>query len=176
MPTIKPCPGCPYREFGPAIGPRGDPKSAIVLIGEAPGAKEIKKKKPFVGAAGDVLWGAVAEAGLHEADLFVTNSVACRPHPVRPRVAAIRACQGRLANDLGASPRLVLVALGTTALGAVTGDSLGVMEARRGPPFLSRWGLVVPTLHPARVLRRPKERPLLVEDLRRARDIAVHRG
>jgi len=177
MPTIKHCPGCPYREFGPAIGPRGDPTSPIVLVGEAPGAKEVKKKKPFVGPAGDVLWKAVAEAGLHEADLFITNSVACRPHPARPRVGAIRACQGRLAKDLGASPRLVVVALGTTALRAVTGDSrLGVTEARRGPPFLSRWGLVVPTLHPARVLRRPSERPLLVEDLRSARDIAVHRS
>ena len=108
--TIGHCPSCPYRE-GPAIGHRGNPASRIVLVGEAPGAKEIAEGRLFVGPAGDVLWAAVAKAGLHEADVFVVNSLACRPHPVRPRVEAIVACRGRLVRYIAAYPRAVIVAL-----------------------------------------------------------------
>jgi uracil-DNA glycosylase family 4 len=86
VPTIDHCPGCPYREFGPAVGPRGDPASRIVLVGEAPGREEIKAGRPFVGPAGRVLSEALAEAGLTPGDLFITNAVACVPHPVHPWV------------------------------------------------------------------------------------------
>ena len=64
------CPGCPYREHGPAIGPRGDPASRIVIVGEAPGGNEIVAGRPFVGRAGDMLRRALAAAQLTEADLF----------------------------------------------------------------------------------------------------------
>ena len=93
MPIIDNCPDCPHREFGPAIGPRGDPASRIVLVGEAPGAKEVAEGRPFVGPAGDVLWEALTEAGHSEADLFITNAVACQPRPVKPTVAADRSAR-----------------------------------------------------------------------------------
>lgn len=165
------CPGCPYRECGPAIGPRGDPASRIVIVGEAPGGNEIIAGRPFVGRAGDVLRRALAAAGLPEADLFITNSVACQPQPTTPTVAAIDACRGRLVADIEAHRRAVIVALGGTAVRALTGTRGFRVLTEHGHALATRWGPVVPTLHPARVLRRPAEEPLLVADLNHARRI-----
>jgi len=171
MSTIAPCPGCPYA--GLAIGHRGHPASRIVLVGEAPGKKEIEAGRPLVGPAGHVLWEALAEAGLFEADLFITNAVACLPQPVNPWVGAIDACRGRLVRDIEAFPRSVIVTLGATAFRAVTGQRGFRMSEVRGRPVVSNWGPVVPTFHPARVRRVRRERPLLVEDLVLARRIAA---
>jgi uracil-DNA glycosylase family 4 len=180
MPTVDHCPGCPYREFGPAIGPGGDPTSPIVLVGEAPGATEVDEGEPFRRPAGDVLWRAGAEAGLLEGNLFITNSVACRPrNPVKPTHTpspdAIRACHGRLAHDISAHDRAVIVALGATAIRAVTGVR-GFPVTKKGPgtELPSEWGRVVPTLHPAYVLRRGLNGPeyqMLVADPKHARRI-----
>ena len=181
MGFIDRCPECPYA--GKAVGTRGNPASRIVLVGEAPGANEIDAGQPFVGSAGtEVLWPAVAEAGLREADLYVVNSVACRPfNAATPKVRtpspeAIVACQGRLARAMKAHPRLVIVALGSTAIRAVTGQQ-GYLVTRKqaGAELPSEWGTVVPTLHPAYVLRRGRrgaEWRTLVEDLRHARRLA----
>jgi DNA polymerase len=148
MPSVENCPGCPYG--GPAIGPRGKPTGRIVLVGEAPGKTEIERGCQFVGRAGGVLSQAIADAGLREADLFITNSIACRPQPVRPWVKAIDACRGRLLRDLEAHPRAVVVALGATALRAVTGKrDLRILKARTQGPISTRGWLVVPTVHPA---------------------------
>ena len=185
MPTIDHCIGCPYREFGPAIGTRGDRTSRMVLVGEAPGAKEVDQETPFFGSAGDVLWTALAEAGLREADVFVVNSVACRPFnsvaPIRrPSPDAIDACNGRLLRDIAAYPRAVIVALGATAVQAVTGQrGFLVTKKKPGTDLPSDHGTVVPTLHPAFVRRRGLEGPeyqMLVADLRHARRLASGTG
>ncbi|HEY5435347.1 MAG TPA: uracil-DNA glycosylase family protein, partial [Candidatus Limnocylindrales bacterium] len=94
----------------------------------------------------------------------------CRPPRGRPSAKAIDACHGRLVRDIEAHPRaVVVVALGLTAVRAVTGQRGFQMMTAHGTELTSPWGPVVPTLHPARVLRRPKERDLLVEDLKHAR-------
>ena len=183
MPTIDRCHDCPYQ--GKAIGPRGQPNSPIVLVGEAPGAREIDEGEPFRGRAGDVLWKAAAEARLLEGNLFITNSVACRPRnpvkPIRtPSPDAVRACHGRLAHDISAHDRAVIVALGATAIRAVTGlrDFL-VTKKKPGTELPSDWGIVVPTLHPAYVLRRGLDGPeyeMLVADLKHARRLAFGPG
>jgi uracil-DNA glycosylase family 4 len=173
VPRIPNCPGCPYATYGPAIGSDGDPASRSVLVGEAPGASEVVEGRPFVGPAGQLLRGALAQVGLVEADLFITNAVACRPYPVKPWVRAIVACHERLATDLSAHPRAVIVTLGATAMRAVTAASKVPMLEVRGRPLSSPWGPVLPTLHPARVLRRPEERALLVGDLRTAAAMAA---
>jgi uracil-DNA glycosylase family 4 len=174
MPFIDRCRECPYH--GKAIGPRGNPTSRIVLVGEAPGATEIVEGEPFRGPAGDVLWRAVSEARLLEGDLFITNSVACRPPHGRPSVGAIVACRGRLVRDIEAHPRAVVVALGLTAVRAVTGGRGFRMMESHGVTLATVWGPVLPTFHPARVLRRPAEYPLLVEDLKHARRLTYGPG
>jgi uracil-DNA glycosylase family 4 len=166
---VENCPGCPYG--GPAVGSRGNLSSSIAIVGEAPGETEIEKGQPFVGPAGSTLTRAIDEAGLGEADPFITNSIACRPDPVRPRIQAIDACRGRLMRDLEAHPRTVVVAVGGTALRSVTKQAgLRVLVARKEDPLLIGVWRVVPTVHPAWVRRGPKERQQwLVEDLTKAR-------
>jgi uracil-DNA glycosylase len=177
MTGIEHCPECPYREFGPAIGSRGNPAGRVVIVGEAPGKQEILQGQPFVGPAGGILRTALSEARLVEADLFITNSVACLPHPVHPRVTAINACRGRLQSELQSYHRDVIVALGATALRATTGQrAVRVLDARKLPPAQTPWGPVVATVHPARVLRRPAEMKFLVEDLTAARCLADNAG
>ena len=148
----------------------------IVLVGEAPGATEIREEQPFRGPAGDILWEAVAKAGLRQDELFVVNSVACIPFdPSRERVKppsrdAVRACHDRLGRDLGAGQQRVLVALGRTAVLALTGCRDYPVT---NPPdrFLrSEWGPVIPAVHPGWVMRSKKARqPLLVASLDMAR-------
>lgn len=139
-------------------------------------------EEPFRGRAGAVLQKAFAEAGLRESDLFITNSVACRPRnpvkPIRtPSPDAIDACHGRLVRDIEACPRaVVIVALGATAVQAVTGQpGFSMMKRRPDTVLQSIWGPVVPTVHPAFVLRRGLEGPeyqMLVADLQHARRLA----
>jgi len=182
VPTIDNCLGCPYR-YGVAVGPRGNPASRIVLVGEAPGDNEVAEGQPFVrrpGRAGGVLWDALDEVGLSEVDIFVTNAVACQPHPVKPKVAAINACRSRLVDDLERAPRAVVVTLGATAFRAVTEERDFRMRDIRGLQVDTKWGPLIPTIHPASVLHQPRERPMLVEliveHLTRARRVAFGPG
>ena len=166
------CDECPYRA-GPAIGTRGDPSSRIVLVGEAPGEREILEGQPFKGPAGEILRMAIWESGLDEGELFITNAIACRPYPTpRPQVRAIEACKHRLFADLRASQRAVIVTLGATAFRATTGQRAFRVRDVRGRVVHSPWGRVLPTLHPARILRVRSERPLLISDLEQARELA----
>jgi len=177
MGFIDRCPGCPYQ--GKAIGTRGNSSSAIILVGEAPGANEIEEGRPFVGPAGKrVLWPALAAADLDEGAIFITNSVACRPRnpvkPIRtPSTKAIEACHQRLVRDVELHPGAVIVALGVTAIQALTGlRGFPVTKKEPGTKLPSDWGSVLPTLHPAYVLRRGLEGleyQMLVEDLKHAR-------
>jgi Uracil-DNA glycosylase len=166
------CDECPYRA-GPTIGTRGDPSSRIVLVGEAPGEREILEGQPFKGPAGETLRIAIRESGLDEGDLFITNAIACRPYPTaRPHVKAIEACRNRLFGELRVSRRDVVVTLGATAFRATTGQRGFRMKDVRGHIVDSQWGQLMPTLHPARILRVRSERELLVSDLVRARELA----
>jgi uracil-DNA glycosylase family 4 len=132
MPQLPRCPGCPYG--GKAIASRGRVDSRLVLVGEAPGAREIECEEPFRGAAGRVLSGAIEAAGLHEEELLIVNAIACRPQPVRPTVAAIDSCRGRLMGELHEHPRAVVVTLGATPLRAVAEDKTPVLRAREDRP------------------------------------------
>jgi uracil-DNA glycosylase family 4 len=179
MPFINRCLGCLYQ--GKAIGPHGNPGSPIVLVGEAPGSTEVDEGEPFVGDAGGVLRDALAAAQIDEASAFITNSVACRPlnpaKPIRtPTPAAIDACHGRLAHDLELNPGAVLVALGATAVQALTGQREFPVRNEHGRVLASKWGRVVATVHPASGLHRPADRAtlfaMLVDDLKDARRLA----
>lgn len=170
-PRVEPCPGCPYGSE--TVGSSGNPASPIAIVGEAPGHTEVTQGRPFVGPAGTTLRRAIEEASLGEFDPFITNSVACLPSPVTPRVEAIDACRGRLMRELEAYPRTVVVAVGGTALRALTETRKPrILEARAGPPLKVHGWLVVPTVHPAWVRRDPHEREkLLIGDLWRARGL-----
>ena len=159
------------------MGTWGDPASPVLLVGEAPGATEVIDGRPFAGQAGDELRSALAVLSRSEADVFIVNAVACKPYPrVTPKVAAIGSCNGRLIEEIERAPREVIVTLGKTAFRAITGQRDFRMLDVRGRPLPTRWGRLVPTLHPARVLRIQRERELMIDDLRHAFELASTRG
>lgn len=147
----------------------GAADAAVVLVGEAPGAREDASGRPFVGNAGRLLDRLLEEAGLERGDAFVTNVVKARPPGNRdPRTGEVAHFRPWLERQLEIiSPRLV-VPLGRHALahfapGAKITQVHGtVIEADEGPALF-------PLLHPAAALRNPGLRETLFEDARALR-------
>ena len=163
------------------------PKDArIMLVGEQPGDEEDIKGRPFVGPAGRVLDEALQKAGMARSSLFVTNAVkhfkweprGKRRLHVKPQQQEIRACGSWLEREISeVSPR-VIVALGATAIRALTGLAVTIEEARRSELRSASGALLVSTYHPSAILRAPDDRKdhlleALVEDLTRATQLGA---
>lgn len=132
----------------------GDPSAGLMLVGEGPGAQEDIAGEPFVGRSGRYLDQLVAEEmGLTRAQCYVTNTVKCRPPGNRdPRPAEIAACRGYLDAQLDLVDPRVVVTLGNFAAKLLLDTDVGITRLRgRSYPF--RGGHLVPTFHPAAVLR-----------------------
>lgn len=168
IPQGKHCEKCPYREVSGAIGTQGNINAPVVIIGEAPGANEIRTGIPFVGAAGQLLDKLLARAGIERSDCYITNSMLCRPTESPPPRGAIDACRGRLANELRAAPRTLIITLGASALKSVTGNHNLKITQERGRVIKTPYGQVIPTIHPAAVLRGYSDFPKLLKDVQYA--------
>lgn len=164
----------------------GARRARLLLVGEQPGDEEDRQGKPFVGPAGRVLRGALAEAGIPDDDVFVTNAVkhfSWEPRGKRrihktPTQQQIAACIDWLDAEIAAVRPLVIVALGATALRAVLARKVAVGAARGESLAHARGAHVVATWHPSAVLRAPDDAGRarlfadLVADLKRARALA----
>jgi uracil-DNA glycosylase len=148
----------------------GSRRPDILLVGEAPGASEDRDGVPFVGRSGALLSAMLEEAGVRREEVFIANTVRCRPPGNRsPRATEIRACSGWLEEQVRLlRPRLV-VPLGRFALlhflpgGKIT-DVQGVVQR---VPYGEGTIALFPLLHPAAVLRNPGLRPAYAEQFRR---------
>ena len=152
-------------------GPR---RAKIMVIGEAPGAREDEVGKPFQGRSGELLDALLESAGLKRKDVYITNAVKCRPPDNKtPTKTEVKKCKPWLDKEIKkVKPKFVLL-LGNTALESVTGKK-GIKKAR-GKPIEEDGILYLPTYHPAFVLRDPRQRPRVEGDLRHFSDI-VNRG
>jgi uracil-DNA glycosylase family protein len=168
------------------VGGEGPRSAAVMLVGEQPGDEEDLKGHPFVGPAGRVLDEAIAAAGMLRKDLYVTNAVkhfkweprGKRRLHKRPGAGEIKACHVWLEQEITAIKPRVIVALGATALKALTHSSLSIDAARRQALSLKEGAPLVATYHPSAILRAEGERAqelkaILVEDLRRAARLAA---
>lgn len=186
--AVQECRGCElYRDATQAVMGRGAARAALMLVGEQPGDREDREGEPFVGPAGRVLSDALAEAGVDPEGVYVTNAVKhfrfqwkgkrrIHQSPDRGQVAA---CAPWLAAELEVVRPTGVVLLGGTAGKALYGSGFRV-GATRGT--LQEWpdavpvpvapGWVLPTIHPAAVLRTRDDREAaydgLVGDLRTA--------
>lgn len=161
MGTIQTCDACELHEH--CVGPvpfRGPSPNRLMILGEAPGRDEDRAGKPFVGPSGKYLARALVERGLPVLkDWFVANTVCCFPHGT-PDTEAREACAVNLRLQVRlCDPDWVLV-LGAVALGAVVkGAKVTALRGRvlevPGGPFIGRY--VMPTFHPAAVLRAPHQ-------------------
>jgi len=167
---IRRCVRCELHEARThAVPGEGAPGSRIALVGEAPGGREDREGRPFVGAAGRILDEALRRAGIVRELTFVTNAVKCRPPGNRrPKASEAAACRPYLAAQLAAVRPKVVVALGASATRALLGPDATFAAVR------SRWAVsggrrILATVHPAAVLYNRGLMSTLVRDLRRAR-------
>jgi probable DNA metabolism protein len=178
-----------WRHATQAVVGEGPPDATIMLVGEQPGDQEDLKGRPFVGPAGQVLDEILVKAGLNRAELFMTNSVkhfkweprGKRRLHKRPDQEEVRACGTWLDREISNVAPRVIVALGATAIRAVTGSSEKIEDARQRIVEHPRGALVVCTYHPSAILRsegdrRPELTQALEDDLRRAARLAPGTG
>ena len=143
---------------------RGDPDARLLFVGEGPGFEEDRSGQPFVGPAGKLLDRMVAAMGFARDAVYVCNVVKCRPPGNRtPLPEEGRACASYLHGQLDAVQPAVIVALGRCAT-----ENLGLVGA--GGSWRGRWGRfrgfdVMPTYHPAFLLRSPEFKRPVWEDL-----------
>ncbi len=174
-----------WRHATQAVLGRGPKPARIMLVGEQPGDIEDLQGLPFVGPAGRVLDAALAAAGLTRAELFITNAVkhfkweprGKRRLHKKPEQREVNACHVWLEREIAAVAPRVIVALGATALRALTGSSLAIEAARREILAHESGAKLLATYHPSAILRAEGERAValrsaLVEDLVRAATLA----
>lgn len=144
----------------------GKRKAKLMIVGEAPGAREDETHRAFVGPAGQLLDELLGEAGIKREDCYITNAVKCRPTDnSTPTRAQVKACIPYLAEEISAVKPRIILALGNTALQATTGKS-GITKHRGKVYSLGEHGEVVATFHPAAALRSAHYTPQIRADIK----------
>ena len=148
---------------------QGNPKAALMFVGEAPGADEDEQGLAFIGRAGQLLTKIIEAIGLTRDDVFIANVIKCRPPQNRnPEPAEITACQPFLERQIEALRPRVLVGLGKF------GGQWLLKTAEPISKIRGRFGdykgiKVMPTYHPAFLLRNPAAKKEVWEDMKAVR-------
>jgi DNA polymerase len=132
----------------------GDPDADLMFVGEGPGAEEDKQGLPFVGRSGQLLDKILfEELGITRDRVYIANTVLCRPPGNRdPEADEIAACNPWLEKKLELIQPKVIVTLGNFATKLLLGTKEGITKLR-GKSYPFRNGVLIPTFHPAAVLR-----------------------
>jgi DNA polymerase len=148
----------------------GNPHAELVFIGEGPGADEDEQGLPFVGRAGKLLNRMMQTVGLKREEVYICNVVKCRPPENRtPEKDEVDACSPFLYRQIESiKPRLVCC-LGAPAVRTVLGIKEGITKIR-GQFYDFGSTKALATVHPAYVLRNPREEKILREDFEKIRD------
>jgi uracil-DNA glycosylase len=148
----------------------GNPHAELVFIGEGPGADEDEQGLPFVGRAGKLLNRMMQTVGLKREDVYICNVVKCRPPGNRtPENDEVAACSPFLYRQIAAIKPRLICCLGAPAVRTVLGIKEGITKIRgRFYDFGSTKALA--TVHPAYILRNPREEKILREDFEKIRD------
>jgi len=153
---------------------RGRTDAELMFIGEGPGADEDRLGEPFVGRAGKLLDLMVAAMGLERQDVYVTNIVKSRPPGNRePRADEVEACWPYLERQIELVRPRVICTLGRPASNTLLGSN-SAMGEMRGRWFSFSGVPVLPTYHPAYLLRSPSQKRAAWQDLKKV--IAALRG
>ena len=145
---------------------RGTGSSGLCFIGEGPGADEDAQGFPFVGKAGQLLDRMISAMGLSRDEVYVCNIVKCRPPNNRkPGPDEITACQPFLERQLELLQPEVMVALGATAVEGLLGITEGITRMRGKWKLYKGMVPVMPTFHPAYLLRSPSAKHPVWDDM-----------
>ncbi len=144
----------------------GNPNAQLVFVGEAPGADEDAQGEPFVGRAGQLLTKIIEAMGMRREDVYICNIIKCRPPNNRtPEADEILACQPFLLQQLHAIGPQFICALGGPAAQTLlrTKEPISRLRGR----FHDYHGIpLLPTFHPAFLLRNPGEKKTVWEDMK----------
>lgn len=153
---------------------QGNPNADLMFVGEAPGREEDEKGLPFVGAAGQLLTKIIEAMGMTRDEVYIVNTVLCRPPNNRnPEPDEIAACRPFLEEQLRlVSPRAI-VTLGTFAAQSLL-DSDEPISRLRGRWHVAHGARIMPTFHPAFLLRSPKHKRDVWEDMQKVRDFLAN--
>lgn len=175
--TVASCKACRLHEnrtktvFG-----SGNPDASLVFVGEGPGRNEDEQGLPFVGRAGELLTRMIEAIDLTREEVFICNVVKCRPPGNRtPEPDEIESCRPHLRDQIRLIRPKLLCALGAPAMRWLTGRRIGINQAR-GQVFSYEGVPVLPTFHPAYLLRDPRKKPLAWDDLKRLRRLLEEQG
>jgi uracil-DNA glycosylase len=165
------CPRCKLSRYRKNIVfGQGNPHAELMFVGEAPGREEDEQGLAFVGRAGQLLTKIIEAIGRKREDVWISNVLKCRPPDNRnPEADEVAACMPFLEEQIRlVSPR-VIVTLGTFAVQAVLGtdEPIGRLRGRWQTAHGVR---VMPTFHPAFLLRSPERKKDVWDDLKRVRD------
>lgn len=151
---------------------RGNPDAELVFVGEGPGTQEDLQGEPFVGPAGQLLDKMIAAMGFSPDEVYILNVVKCRPSEAenpkkdrKPEAEEMAACRPFFDRQLELLEPKVMVALGATAVQGLTGSTTGITRLR------GTWRLykgripLMPTFHPAYLLRSPEKKREVWDDL-----------
>jgi DNA polymerase len=165
------CTRCPLHEGRTKIvNTEGNPNARLMFVGEAPGADEDAQGRPFVGRAGQLLNKIIEAIGLRRDEVLIGNINRCRPPQNRaPLPNEVAACKPFILREIGAVRPEVVVVLGNTAMKNLLGTKEGITKVRG--IFQDYQGIkVMPTFHPAYLLRDPSKKRETWDDLKKVRD------
>ena len=150
----------------------GNPSADLMFIGEAPGRDEDKQGEPFVGRAGQLLTKIIESINLRREDVYIANVIKCRPPENRnPERDEVETCEPFLFSQIDAIRPMVIVALGAFAVKTLLQDDRTPISKLRGRVYNYRGAKLVPTFHPAFLLRSPDRKRDVWEDMKKVRSI-----
>ena len=149
----------------------GNPDADLMFVGEAPGADEDEQGEPFVGRAGQLLTKIIEAIGLERKDVYIANIIKCRPPGNRnPEPDEVERCEPFLFRQVDAVKPRVIVALGKFAAQSLLRTTDPITRLR-GRAFTYRGATLIPTFHPAFLLRNPSAKREVWEDMKKVRAI-----
>ena len=161
---ISKCKACPlYKTRTLTVPGKGNPKSKIMIIGEAPGHNEDLKGIPFVGKSGRILDNLLISIGLDRTKIFITNMVKCRPPKNRnPNPTEISQCSSFLDSQILTINPLIIITLGVFSLKKFL-PNIPIKNARG---LMHQWNgyNIYPIYHPAAALYNPTLLPKMESD------------
>ena len=164
---VKDCTLCPlYKTATRHVFGEGDPRASLMFIGEAPGRDEDQQGRPFVGAAGQLLTKMIEAMGLKREQVYIANVLKHRPPENRvPEPNEMEACKPYLLEQIALIKPRVICTLGAVATKALLGPEIAITKVR-GSRQLFEGITLVPTFHPAYLLRNPDAKKDVWKDLK----------
>ena len=145
----------------------GNPKARLIFVGEAPGEDEDIHGLPFVGRAGQLLTKIIEAMGFKRQDVYIANVLKCRPPNNRaPLPTEILACEENLKRQIEIIKPKVICTLGKFASQTILRTSIPI-TALRGNFYEYNGIKVMPTFHPAYLLRNPADKKLVWQDMKK---------